>query len=76
MSRSSVVFPVPFAPTSAVFAPSPTRKLTSSNSTRPSGSTCVSETTSTYPMTSVWWLDRGGSTGLGGNGPPGCAPGG
>ena len=36
--RSSVVLPAPLAPTSAVFAPSPTRKLTSSKSTRPSGS--------------------------------------
>ena len=45
--RSSVVLPVPFAPTSAVLAPSPTRKLTSSNSTRPSGSTQDSFWTST-----------------------------
>ena len=38
--RSSVVLPAPFGPTSATFAPSPTRKLTSAKSTRPSGSTC------------------------------------
>ncbi len=38
MIRSSVVLPAPFAPTSATFAPSPTRKETSSRSTRPSGS--------------------------------------
>ena len=36
--RSSVVLPAPFAPTSATFAPSPTRNDTSSSSTRPSGS--------------------------------------
>ena len=51
--RSSVVLPVPLAPTSAVLAPSPTRKLTSSNSTRPSGSTQDSFWTSTYPCRPV-----------------------
>ena len=50
---SRVVLPVPLAPTSAVLAPSPTRKLTSSNSTRPSGSTQDSFWTSTYPMPPV-----------------------
>ena len=36
-SRSRVVFPAPLAPTRATLAPSPTRKDTSSSSTRPSG---------------------------------------
>ena len=40
ISRSSVVLPVPLAPTSAAFAPSPTRKLAPSSSTRPSGRAC------------------------------------
>ncbi len=35
--RSSVVLPVPLAPTSATLAPSPTRNETSRNSSRPSG---------------------------------------
>ncbi len=38
ISRSSVVLPVPFAPTRATFWPSPTRKEASSSSTRPPGS--------------------------------------
>ena len=50
MIRSSVVLPAPFAPTRAAFAPSPTRKLTSSSSTRPSGSSTDTCATSTYPM--------------------------
>ena len=37
MIRSSVVLPAPLAPTSATLAPSPTRKETSSSSSRPSG---------------------------------------
>ena len=37
MIRSSVVLPEPLGPTSATVAPSPTRKDTSSSSTRPSG---------------------------------------
>ena len=38
-SRSSVVLPAPFGPTRAAVIPSPMRKLTSSSSVRPSGST-------------------------------------
>src|SRR5215813_2577683 len=48
--RSNVVLPAPFGPTSATFAPSPTRKLTSWKSTRPSGSTWLTAATSTYPI--------------------------
>ena len=45
--RSNVVFPAPLAPTSATFAPSPTRNDTSSSSTRPSGSSNRTPETST-----------------------------
>src|SRR4051794_12725712 len=48
--RSSVVLPAPFAPTSAALTPSPTRKATSLSSSRPSGRTCPTPATSTYPM--------------------------
>ena len=37
MIRSRVVLPEPLGPTRATVAPSPTRKDTSSSSTRPSG---------------------------------------
>ena len=47
--RSSVVLPAPFGPTSAAVTPSPTRKLTSSRSDRPSGSTWLTCATSTCP---------------------------
>ena len=48
-SRSSVVFPAPFGPTRAAVTPSPTRKLTSSSSVRPSGRTWLTCATSTCP---------------------------
>src|SRR5262245_19483195 len=47
--RSNVVLPAPFGPTSATLAPSPTRKLTSANSCRPSASVCATPAMSTYP---------------------------
>ena len=48
-SRSSVVLPAPFGPTRAAVIPSPMRKLTSSSSVRPSGSTWLTCATSTCP---------------------------
>jgi hypothetical protein len=48
--RSSVVLPAPFGPTRAAVFPSPTRKLTSSSSVRPSGSTWLTCATSTCPQ--------------------------
>src|SRR5699024_4438941 len=47
--RSSVVLPAPLAPTRATLAPSPTRKATSSRSTRPSESSYRTPATSTCP---------------------------
>ena len=47
--RSSVVLPAPLAPTRATLAPSPTRKTTSSSSTRPSGSSNRMPASSTCP---------------------------
>ena len=46
--RKSVVLPEPFAPISATFAPSPTRKETSLSSTRPS------ERAYSTPETFIW----------------------
>ena len=48
-SRSNVVFPAPFGPTSAAVIPSPIRKLTSSSNSRPSGSTWLTCAISTCP---------------------------
>src|SRR5690606_15982017 len=45
-----VDLPAPLAPMRALVAPSPTRKLTSSSSGRPSGSVSVTPLTSMYPM--------------------------
>ena len=50
MARISVVFPAPFAPTSATLAPSPTRKETSSSKILPSGRSKRTPATSTWPM--------------------------
>jgi len=47
MSRTSVVLPAPFGPTSAAVVPSPTRKQASASSSRPSGSAWLSRATST-----------------------------
>ena len=44
--RSNVVFPVPFGPMSATLAPSPTRKVTSRRSRRPSAREKLTELTS------------------------------
>ena len=46
-SRISVVLPAPFGPISAAVTPSPTRKETSSSSTRPSGRAWLRCATST-----------------------------
>ena len=43
----NVVFPDPFAPTSATLAPSPTRNVMSSSNTRPSGNSYPIPATST-----------------------------
>src|SRR3954452_13156959 len=51
MIRSRVVLPVPFGPTSATVAPSPTRRLTSSSSGLPSGREKRTALTSTCPTT-------------------------
>jgi hypothetical protein len=47
--RIKVVFPDPFAPIKATFAPSPTRKLTSLSNTRPSESEYSTAFTSMWP---------------------------
>ena len=45
-----MVLPAPFGPTRAAVTPSPTRKLTSSSSIRPSGRTWLTCATSTCPQ--------------------------
>ena len=49
-SRSKVVLPALFGPTRAAVTPSPIRKLASSSSVRPSGSTWLTCATSTCPQ--------------------------
>ena len=50
MQRSSVVLPTPLGPTSPTWRPSPTRKVTSSNSSDPPGCAYVACATETTPI--------------------------